>query len=145
MLLFILYDVEMGLIAAGADEDSVGTLLDVIEIAGFIIFVPFLLRDVRTSFQSKIRRVARVLRGICGCGCCCGERASADSNVRGSFHEALLGDMNLSDRRLSANGETKAATEGVEEIESSVRDASTSQATGSYVAQAGAIEAAREL
>ena len=63
MLLFFLYDTQVYLSAfVGPEtEDSVTTLLDVVEVLGFVLIFPFIVSDM----GSMLRR---------WCGCCCGRK-----------------------------------------------------------------------
>jgi hypothetical protein len=71
VLLFLLYDVETALVTLDMDGGSISAMLDVVEVAGVLIFIPFLLRDVRVYFQRKFAaRFWRCWRGFNKC--CCG-------------------------------------------------------------------------
>ena len=72
VLLFLLYDVETALVTLDMDGGAISSMLDVVEVAGVLIFIPFLLRDVRIYFRRKIapklRRCWRGFRKCCGSG-----------------------------------------------------------------------------
>ena len=94
VLLFILYNVEVGLVLLGGGDLFVSYLLDVVEVIGFFILVPLILRDVRVYVRRKFRR------------CCSGKTTWQEcfgkkrSTRKGSLHEGLLGDMGMSSRTL---------------------------------------------
>ena len=48
--------------------------------------------------RAKVGKACAVMRRCC---CCCCRKGSGDRDRRGSLHEDLLGDMNLSDRDMS--------------------------------------------
>jgi hypothetical protein len=88
VLLFVLYDVETALVTLNMDGGSISLMLDVVEVAGVLIFIPFLLRDVRVYFRKLVSKF-----------CLCGRQGTA-AQRRGSLHEGLLGDVHLSNRNI---------------------------------------------
>ena len=82
VLLFALYDTEMIVkITPGSNEKKMSTVLDIAEVTGMCLLVPFLIRDVRTRVVSILRKApccskrkkrSRVSYGSGGGGACGG-------------------------------------------------------------------------
>jgi len=97
VLLFLLYDVETALVTLDMDGGSISAMLDVVEVAGVLIFIPFLLRDVRIYFQRKFApKLWRCWRGFRKC-CCSdggggsGEGGDGDGDGAGDYEHDAAG------------------------------------------------------
>ena len=107
VLLFVLYDTEQYLssFVGPQTEETITLLLDVVEVAGFVLILPFIVRDLR-------HMILRCLGRSCGrcCCCCCrtagGRRGEGDDFV-GAVHddyyrETAASSLTMMDCRPSA-------------------------------------------